>query len=164
MKSLRSLISWSAFVLMAGLLVFSALVYAASEILLQRFVDGRLLVLAETLAEFVERHPEFFEQSGKDIAPTNELTRSITEPHVLADVTHALRVKLHVADALHAHRQQVAALLVEAAEFPQAAIEPAAIRLAQPIFVLLHPRMDVRAADFLFALDQPLDLEGQLPI
>lgn len=92
MKSLRSLITWSAFVLMAGLLVFSALVYAASEILLHRFVDGRLLVLAETLAEFVERHPESFEQNGKDAAPTNELTRSITEPHVLPDVTHALRV------------------------------------------------------------------------
>lgn len=92
MKSLRSLISWSAFVLMAGLLVFSALVYAASEILLQRFVDGRLLVLAETLAEFVERHPELFEQSGKDTAPTNELTQNATEQHVLPDVTHALRV------------------------------------------------------------------------
>ncbi|MBX3329729.1 MAG: hypothetical protein KF722_04955 [Nitrospira sp.] len=92
MKSLRSLISWSAIVLMAGLLVFSALVYAASEILLQRFVDGRLLVLAETLAEFVDRHPEFYEHSGKDTVPTNELTQSITEPHVLPDVTHALRV------------------------------------------------------------------------
>jgi heavy metal sensor kinase len=51
MKSLRSLISWSAFILMAGLLLFSALAYAASEVLLDRFVDGRLLVLAETLAE-----------------------------------------------------------------------------------------------------------------
>lgn len=92
MKSLRSLISWSAFVLMAGLLVFSALVYAASEILLQRFVDGRLLVLAETLAEFVERHPQLFRQGGKDTTPTNELTHSTTEQHVLPDVTHALRV------------------------------------------------------------------------
>jgi signal transduction histidine kinase len=92
MKSLRSLISWSAFVLMAGLLLFSALVYATSEILLHRFVDGRLLVLAETLAEFVEWHPEFFEQSGKDSAPTNELTHSATEQQVLPDVTHALRV------------------------------------------------------------------------
>lgn len=77
---------------MTGLLVFSALVYAASEILLQRFVDGRLLVLAETLAEFVERHPDFFEQSGKDAASTNELTQSATEQHVLPDVTHALRI------------------------------------------------------------------------
>ncbi len=92
MKSLRTLISWSAFVLMAGLLAFSALVYAASEMLLQRLVDGRLLVLTETLAEFVERYPEFFEHSGKDSAPTNELTQSTTEQHVLPDVTHALRV------------------------------------------------------------------------
>ncbi len=92
MKSLRDLISWSAFILMAGLLVFSGLVYVASELLLQRFVDGRLLVLAETLAEFVERQPALFKTSGKDGAPTNELTQSMTEPHVLPDVTHALRV------------------------------------------------------------------------
>jgi signal transduction histidine kinase len=92
MKSLHSLISWSAFVLMAGLLVFSGLVYTASEILLQRFVDGRLLVLAGTLAEFVERKPDLFKISGKDGAPTNELTQTEMEPHVLPDVTHALRV------------------------------------------------------------------------
>lgn len=92
MKSLRDLISWSAFILMAGLLVFSGLVYVASELLLQRFVDGRLLVLAETLAEFVERQPALFKTSGKDGAPTNELTQSTMEPRVLPDVTHALRV------------------------------------------------------------------------
>lgn len=92
MKSLRNLISWSAFVLMAGLLLFSALVYAASEVLLQRFVDGRLLVLGETLAEFVERKPELFEHRDRDIAPTSELTQSATDQHVLPDVTHALRV------------------------------------------------------------------------
>ncbi len=92
MKSLRSLISSSAFVLMAGLLLFSGLIYAASEILLQRFVDGRLLVLAETLAEFVERQPTLFKNGGKDSAPTNELTQTATEQHFLPDVTHALRV------------------------------------------------------------------------
>lgn len=92
MKSLRSLISWSVFVLMAGLLVFSALVYVASEILLQRFVDGRLLVLGETLAEFVERQPDLFKSNKKDSAPTNELIQSAMEPRVLPDVTHALRV------------------------------------------------------------------------
>lgn len=92
MKSLGNLISWSAFVLMAGLLLFSALVYAASEMLLQRFVDGRLIVLAETLAEFVERQPELFEHTSKDSAPTSELTQSNSEQHVLPDVTHALRV------------------------------------------------------------------------
>jgi hypothetical protein len=77
MKSLRVLISWSTFVLMAGLLLFSALVYAASEVLLQRFVDGRLLVLGETLAEFVERKPELFEHRDRDIAPTSELTQRV---------------------------------------------------------------------------------------
>jgi heavy metal sensor kinase len=91
-KSLRSLISWSAFILMAGLLLFSALVYAASEVLLDRFVDGRLLALAETLAELVERHPEIIENPGKDTAPTSEVTRSKDEQHMLPDVTHALRV------------------------------------------------------------------------
>ena len=92
MKSLRSLISWSAFVLMAGLLVFSALVYTTSEILLQRFVDGRLLVLAETLAEFVEKYPTIFERAGKDGMPALEMTRSTSDQQVLADVTHALRI------------------------------------------------------------------------
>lgn len=92
MKSLRNLISWSAFVLMAGLLLFSTLVYAASEVLLQSFVDGRLLVLGETLAEFVERKPELFEHRDRDSAPTSELTQSPTEQHALPDVTHALRV------------------------------------------------------------------------
>ena len=92
MKSLRTLISWSTFVLMAGLLLFSALVYAASEVLLQRFVDGRLIVLGGTLAEFVERQPELFKHGSTDSAPTSELTESTTEQHVLPDVTHALRV------------------------------------------------------------------------
>ena len=64
MKSLHSLISWSAFVLMAGLLVFSALVYSVSEILLHRFVDGQLFTLAETLAEFVEQHPGVLRPDG----------------------------------------------------------------------------------------------------
>jgi heavy metal sensor kinase len=77
---------------MTGLLAFSALVYAASEILLQRLVDGRLLVLAESLAEIVERYPDFLKTNAKDTAPTNELTQSTADQHVLPDITHALRV------------------------------------------------------------------------
>ncbi|MEK6584791.1 MAG: hypothetical protein AABZ24_00490, partial [Nitrospirota bacterium] len=65
MKSLRSLISWSAFVLMAGLILFSALVYAVSEVLLHRFVDGQLFALAETLAKIVEQHPEILTQRAQ---------------------------------------------------------------------------------------------------
>lgn len=92
MKSLRSLISWSAFVLMTGLLAFSALVYAASEVLLQRLLDGQLLVLAESLAEIVERYPDFLKTGTTRAAPTNELTYGTMERHVLPDITHSLRI------------------------------------------------------------------------
>jgi len=127
MKSLRDLISWSAFVLMAGLLVFSGLVYVASELLLQRFVDGRLLVLAETLAEFVERQPALFKTSGKDGAPTNELTQSTMEPRVLPDVTHALRV--FSADGLFLWRSPHASVI---ASLPQQVVEQ--VRLKNLLF------------------------------
>ncbi|MBH0204980.1 MAG: hypothetical protein HP498_04030 [Nitrospira sp.] len=89
MKSLRSLISWSTFLLIAGLLVLSALVYVTSEVLLNRFVDGLLLELSDTLAELVEQRPEIFEKSGQDVGPAG---RSNQERQVLPDVPHSLRV------------------------------------------------------------------------
>ena len=89
MKSLRSLISWSTFLLIAGLLVLSALVYVTSEVLLNRFVDGRLLELSDTLAELVEQRPEIFEKGGQDVRPAG---RSNQERQVLPDVPHSLRV------------------------------------------------------------------------
>ena len=88
MKSLRSLISWSALVLMAGLLVGSALVYAVSEVLLHRFVDGQLFALAETLADIVERHPELIDRSSQDGLLAADVRRSYDLPEVL----HSLRV------------------------------------------------------------------------
>jgi heavy metal sensor kinase len=88
-KSLRSLISWSTFLLIAGLLVLSALVYVTSEVLLNRFVDGLLLELSDTLAELVEQRPEIFEKSGQDVGPAG---RSNQERQVLPDVPHSLRV------------------------------------------------------------------------
>ncbi|MBY0248082.1 MAG: hypothetical protein K2Q17_10490 [Nitrospiraceae bacterium] len=89
MKSLRSLISWSTFLLIAGLLVLSALVYVTSEVLLNRFVDGLLLELSDTLAELVEQRPEIFEKSGQDVVPAG---RSTQERQVIPDVPHSLRV------------------------------------------------------------------------
>ena len=89
MKSLRSLISWSTFLVIAGLLVLSALVYVTSEVLLNRFVDGLLLELSDTLAELVEQRPEIFEKSGQDVGPAG---RSNQERQVLPDVPHSLRV------------------------------------------------------------------------
>lgn len=92
MKSLRSLIRRSALILMAGLLVFSALVYIATEALLHRFVDGRLLALAETLAEIVERDPTIIGNSNEDSALAAELSRSKKDQHDLHEVAHSLRV------------------------------------------------------------------------
>jgi hypothetical protein len=62
MKSLRGLIRRSALILMAALLLaFSVLVYAGGDALLRRFVDGRLVGLAETVARIVEQHPTLIE-------------------------------------------------------------------------------------------------------
>ncbi|MGZ8384811.1 MAG: sensor histidine kinase [Nitrospira sp.] len=88
MKSLRSLISWSAFVLMAGLILFSALVYAVSEVLLHRFVDGQLFALAETLAKIVEQHPEILTRRGQGDALAADVRRS----YELPEVPHSLQV------------------------------------------------------------------------
>ncbi|MDH4086795.1 MAG: ATP-binding protein [Nitrospira sp.] len=88
MKSLRSLISWSAFVLMAGLILFSALVYAVSEVLLHRFVDGQLFALAETLAKIVEQHPEILTRRAQGSALAADVRRS----YELPEVPHSLQV------------------------------------------------------------------------
>ena len=88
MKSLRSLIRQSVLILMAGLLlVFSVLIYAGGDALLRRFVDGRLLGLAETLAKIVEQHPNIIESSGEGSCarcrgePKRERTAWITGGH-----------------------------------------------------------------------------------
>ncbi len=88
MKSLRSLISWSAFVLMAGLILFSAVVYAVSEVLLHRFVDGQLFALAESLAKIVEQHPEMLTQRAQGGALAADVQRS----YELPEVPHSLQV------------------------------------------------------------------------
>jgi heavy metal sensor kinase len=93
MKSLRSLIRQSVLILMAGLLlVFSVLIYAGGDALLRRFVDGRLLGLAETLAKIVEQHPNIIESSGEDLGLAAEVSRSEKEQHELQEVTHSLLV------------------------------------------------------------------------
>ena len=93
MKSLRILIRQSALILMATLLlVFSVLTYFGGDALLQRFVDGRLLGLAETLAKIVEQYPNIIERSGEDVAREAEVSPSKKDQHELYDVTHSLRV------------------------------------------------------------------------
>jgi heavy metal sensor kinase len=93
MKSLRSLIRRSMLFLMAGLLlVFSVLIYVGGDALLRRFVDGRLLGMAETLAKIVEQHPNIIESSGEDLALAAEVRRSEKEQHGLQEATHSLMV------------------------------------------------------------------------
>jgi heavy metal sensor kinase len=93
MKSLRSLIRQSALILMAGLLlVFSNLIYVGGDALLHRFVDGRLIGLAEALAKIVEQHPNLIESSGENLALAAEVNRSEKEQHELQEVAHFLRV------------------------------------------------------------------------
>ncbi len=93
MKSLSSLIRQSVLILMAGLLlVFSVLIYVGGDALLRRFVDGRLLGLAETLAKIVEQHPNIIESSDEDLALAAEVSRSENAQHELQEVTHSLLV------------------------------------------------------------------------
>ena len=93
MKSLRSLIRQSVLILMAVLLlVFSVLIYVGGDALLRRYVDGRLLGLAETLAKIVEQHPNIIESSGEDFGLAAEVSRSEKEQHELQEVTHSLLI------------------------------------------------------------------------
>ena len=93
MKSLRGVISQSALLMMGGLLlVFSVLIYVGGDALLHRFIDGRLLGLAETLAIIVEQHPDIIENSGEKHTLAAEVIRSENEQHELHEVTHSLMV------------------------------------------------------------------------
>jgi heavy metal sensor kinase len=95
MKSLSRLIRQSALILMAALLlVFSGVTYIGGDVLLGRFVDGRLLGLAETLAKIVEQYPAIIESTGEGGARTAENGRNNKEPYQLQDVIHSLRVFL----------------------------------------------------------------------
>jgi hypothetical protein len=80
MKSLGSVIRQSALILVAGLLlVFSILVYAGGDALMRRFVDARLLGMAETLAKIVEQYPNLIGSSVEDHAFSAEVNRSEKE-------------------------------------------------------------------------------------
>ncbi|RPH81132.1 MAG: HAMP domain-containing protein [Nitrospiraceae bacterium] len=93
MRSLRNLIRQSALILMAALLlVFSVLTYLGGDALLHRFVDGRLLGLAETLAKIVEQYPNIIERSGEGNARAAEIGGNNKALHELQDVTHSLRI------------------------------------------------------------------------
>jgi heavy metal sensor kinase len=94
MKSLGHVISTTAVILMAGLLLaFSILIYIGGEVLLRRYVDGRLLALAETVAKIVEQHPNIIEDSEEGrrlVAP--EMMQGADARREFQDVTHSIRI------------------------------------------------------------------------
>ena len=93
MKSLHGLIRQSALILVSGLLlIFSVLVYAGGDALMRRFVDARLLGMAETLAKIVEQYPHLIGGTVEDPAFSAEVNRSEKEQSELSGVTHSLRV------------------------------------------------------------------------
>jgi heavy metal sensor kinase len=93
MKSLRGVIRQSVLLLMAGLLlVFSIVMYAGGDALMRRFVDARLLGMAETLAKIVEQYPNLISSAVEDRALSAEVSRSEKQQLQLSEVTHSLRV------------------------------------------------------------------------
>jgi hypothetical protein len=93
MKSLHGLIRQSALILIAGLLlVFSIVIYAGGDTLMRRFVDARLLGLAETLAKIVEHNPDFMKAPVEDPVVSADVSRGEKEQLQVAGVTHSLRV------------------------------------------------------------------------
>jgi len=93
MKSLRGLIRHSGLILLAGLLLFfSLLVYAGGEALLRRYVDGRLLGLAQTLAKIVEQHPELIDSSNDEYALAAEVAGNDKHQRELQEVAHSLMI------------------------------------------------------------------------
>jgi heavy metal sensor kinase len=93
MKSLRGVIRQTALILIAGLLlVFSIFIYVGGDALMRRFVDARLLGMAETLAKIVEQYPNLIRSSVEDRAFSAEVSRSEKEQLQLSEVTHSLRV------------------------------------------------------------------------
>ena len=93
MKSLRRVTSKSAVLLMAGiLLAFSVLIYLGVEVLLDRYVDGRLMALAETIAKIVEQHPNILEESNEERTLATEMVQRNKEQQRFQGVTHSIRV------------------------------------------------------------------------
>jgi len=93
MKSLRDVSSKSAVILMAGiLLAFSVLIYIGVEVLLDRYVDGRLMALAETIAKIVEQHPNILEESNEEHTLAIEKVQRNKDQQGFQGVTHSIRI------------------------------------------------------------------------
>lgn len=92
MRSFRSLIRDSTLALIVVLLAtFSLLLYWSLGALLQEYVDGRLLGLAETLAKLIEERPALL-ASEQEIVPAGELQGGEEHRHELREAAHSILV------------------------------------------------------------------------
>lgn len=93
MKSLGRLIRKTALILVGGLLLaFSLLIYVGGETLLNRYVDRRLLELAETLGRIIEQRPEAIRHAGGELVALGQNGRSQEEQHELREASHTVRI------------------------------------------------------------------------
>ncbi|HET9962859.1 MAG TPA: ATP-binding protein [Nitrospiraceae bacterium] len=94
MKSLGRQIRLTALLLTGGLLlVFSVLIYIGAETLLSRYVDGRLLQLAETLGRIIEQRPDVIRGPGDELIALGQNGRSQEEQHELREASHNVLVR-----------------------------------------------------------------------
>jgi heavy metal sensor kinase len=78
---------------MAGILLgFSALIYVGVEVFLDRYVDGRLMALAETIAKIVEQHPNILEESTEEHALATERVQRAKDQQGFEGATHSIRI------------------------------------------------------------------------
>ena len=93
MKSFRVQIRSSTLTLILVVLVaFNVLVYWGLETLLQRYVDGRLLGLAETLAKLIEQQPELLSTSEGEIVSQKNDRPDDERSQELREVSHSVKV------------------------------------------------------------------------
>ncbi|MGH7180625.1 MAG: sensor histidine kinase, partial [Nitrospiraceae bacterium] len=74
------------------LLAFSVLIYVGVEVLLDRYVDGRLMALAETIAKIVEQHPNILEESNEERTLATEKVQRTKDQQGFQGITHSIRI------------------------------------------------------------------------
>lgn len=93
MKSFREQIrSTTLALIIAVLVVFSGLVYWGLTTLLQRYVDGRLLGLAETLTNVIEQKPELLSTLKEEIVLQKSEQLGDERNEDLGEVSHSIQV------------------------------------------------------------------------
>lgn len=93
MRSFRAHLRGSALILITALLLtFNTLVYWGFHRLLQEYVDGRLLGLAQTLAALIEQRPELLQAADHEIVSRQGSHADDERMHELREASHTIQV------------------------------------------------------------------------